>query len=185
MAIKEDQLEILKSTPYRKNVPTILVTDRIKVKDDGEKLVELYSLDVTSPEQTAKELNDLLGQVMESSSVECVVNNRVKLPNGQIINNVHDESSCADRPCSIHHPSVHHMAGSSQRYDYDKVMMMRVCMHGVPHPDPDDKMMYRLSVSDEFADIEHQCCSGWCCQAPRISRKKLAAKENREQEGQE
>lgn len=50
---------------------------------------------------------------------------------------VHDDSSCAGRPCTIHNRSDHSMRGFKQHWRSDRGIMERICPHGVGHPDPD------------------------------------------------
>lgn len=52
--------------------------------------------------------------------------------------NVHPESACEGRPCTIHHPSEHHMVTWPQIWRDDRGIMERHCPHGIGHPDPDD-----------------------------------------------
>lgn len=62
--------------------------------------------------------------------------------------NVHDPALCEGGPCTIHHPSEHHMVTWPQNWRGDQVVMgilipgrkimERLCPHGIGHPDPDD-----------------------------------------------
>jgi len=142
---------------YRRNVPAIIVKDKV-----GNETSVLFSISLKSPEHTVKELGELLGQLMETGDEVCALGSRVFLPNGQIITDVHSEEQCVGRGCSIHHPSQHHMLALSQVYLYDRMLMMRVCPHGVRHPDPDDKS-FHLEAKDGF-DLAHGCCAHQCCE---------------------
>lgn len=57
---------------------------------------------------------------------------------GQRLVNVHPISACAGRPCCVHRPSDHHMRGWTMYWRWDRLLMERICEHGVGHPDPDD-----------------------------------------------
>jgi hypothetical protein len=149
---------------FRRNTPAILVTDR-----SGEKVSILFAIGLKNRNQTLEDLSLLLGQLMETGEEVCAMGNRLFLPNGQVLTNVHDEKSCEGRGCSIHHPSLHHMSNLSQVYNHDRMLMMRECSHGVRHPDPDDKDLH-LSVNDGF-DLSHGCCRYQCCEN-RLSKAK-------------
>jgi len=63
---------------------------------------------------------------------------RYALEGGQVIFNVHPQDNCAGRPCCVHNPSEHHMRAWPQNWRGDRLLMERICPHGVGHPDPDD-----------------------------------------------
>lgn len=149
---------------YRKNLPAVLVMEG-PVR--GENL-ELYTISLENPEQTALEIESILRQAMETSSVHVSTANRVYLPNDQVLMNVHDELDCEGQGCSIHHPSEHHMKSWRQFYLYDRKYMTRICpTHNLSHPDPDDKAFWKDKKNSP--DFEHKCCG--CCTS-RPSRKK-------------
>lgn len=68
--------------------------------------------------------------------------------------NVHDRDQCCGEFCCIHNPSDHHMRLWPQLWRDDRKMMERACLHGVGHPDPDDRS----------ADRTHGCDG--CCVPP-------------------
>ena len=104
---------------YRKNIPAIIIKDRA-----GQEVSVLFAISLKSHEQTTSDLADLMGQILETSDEVCTLGNRVLLPNGQLITDVHPEEQCEGRGCSIHHPSAHHMVGLSQVYLFDRMLMM-------------------------------------------------------------
>lgn len=71
----------------------------------------------------------------------------------------HPESKCAGRPCVIHAPSDHHMAGWPMLYRADRELMERTCPHGVGHPDPDD-LAWQVSVGRTWQGVHG--CDGCC-----------------------
>lgn len=99
-------------------------------------------------------------QVGESWHLDDVTDEATDEPIGpRIMHAVHMRSQCGRRPCCLHRPSGHHMGGWPTLWHTRRRMMMRVCEHEVPHPDPDDAA-YRASCGDE--DISHDCDG--CCQ---------------------
>jgi hypothetical protein len=50
---------------------------------------------------------------------------------------VHTEDKCKGGSCCIHNPSDHHMVDWPMVWRQDRMMMERMCEHGVGHPDPD------------------------------------------------
>lgn len=65
-------------------------------------------------------------------------------------------------PCPIHAPSGHHMVGWDMLWRNDRGIMERVCVHGVGHPDPDDRKI-RLGE-----DSGVHGCDGCCNPSPVI-----------------
>jgi hypothetical protein len=86
---------------------------------------------------------------------------------GQVIKFVHNRDDCIGRPCVIHEPSDHHMAGWPTNFrtggplDIKGPHMERVCPHGVGHPDPDDLAFWKSRGQDYGV---HGCCG--CCTSP-------------------
>ena len=62
------------------------------------------------------------------------------------------------RGCAIHHPSGHHMRDWPTFWRDDRMVLERVCPHGVGHMDPDDAA-YRATRGD--TDTTHGCDG--CC----------------------
>ena len=80
---------------------------------------------------------------------------------GQIIY-VHDKEDCTGN-CCIHNPSDHHMKDWPTHWRDDRMLMERICPHGIGHPDPDDIEFKRKKFGDKVADIESvHGCDGCC-----------------------
>ena len=60
----------------------------------------------------------------------------------------HHRDDCQGRPCAVHHPSAHRMAGWPQVFRADRRITERTCPHGVGHPDPDDPAAGRVHGCD-------------------------------------
>lgn len=76
---------------------------------------------------------------------------------------VHRERDCAP-PCPIHSPSDHPLAEARTHWRGDRVLMERVCPHGIGHPDPDD-LARKSALLGEDASIEEygvHGCDGCC-----------------------
>ena len=73
---------------------------------------------------------------------------------------VHNRDACQGRGCAIHHPSGHHMRDWPTFWRDDRMVLERVCPHGVGHMDPDDAA-YRATRGD--TDTTHGCCAERCC----------------------
>lgn len=86
---------------------------------------------------------------------------------GQLILNVHVEKDCEGHNCCIHNPSDHHMREWPLKWRHigygGRGHMVRLCAHGVSHPDPDDVAFYRRLFGDDVAEdlAEHHC--DHCC----------------------
>lgn len=51
----------------------------------------------------------------------------------------HDESECLlPRSCPIHSPSDHPLNSAPMQWVTELSQLLRVCEHGITHPDPDD-----------------------------------------------
>jgi hypothetical protein len=70
---------------------------------------------------------------------------------------VHPPHRCR-RPCPVHWPTDHPLADAPKWWDPLEGIMMRTCMHGVEHPDPDDQQV-RL-----HPQLNRHHCDG-CCTA--------------------
>lgn len=145
---------------YRANVPAVKVMKGTK----GARPLFLFTVPLGDPAESAKVIKSLVSQLMESADITTSVSNRVNLPNGQVLQNVHAEQSCEGRGCSVHHPSDHHMGDFSQHYRADRGLMERLCEHHIGHPDPDDKNFHEKVLKDNF-DFTHGCDG--CCRIPR------------------
>lgn len=69
----------------------------------------------------------------------------------------HDPADCAGRPCTLHNRTDHHMRHWRQHWRSDRLLMERICSHGVGHPDPD---------SFPGIDTVHGCDG--CCALPKL-----------------
>ncbi len=80
----------------------------------------------------------------------------VELTGGQSLL-AHAPTLCADAgACTIHNPSDHHMRDWPQNWRDERLLMERICPHGVGHPDPDD---VRLQAG---LDSGTHGCDGCC-----------------------
>lgn len=75
------------------------------------------------------------------------------LNEAQVVHKAHPRSQCEGRACVLHNPSAHHMASWSLEWDQGHRRMMRMCPHGITHPDPDGRAL----------DDAHNCDG--CCVA--------------------
>lgn len=92
---------------------------------------------------------------------------RVILTGGQRLTGVHPAALCEGHPCSIHHPSNHHMTEWPQNWRDDRNLMERVCQHGIGHPDPDHLAFIRRAAGpDKAAGEAIHGCDG-CCHPAR------------------
>lgn len=96
---------------------------------------------------------------------------KYKTGTGQIIHRVHDREQCAGDNCCIHRPSKHHMRDFPTHWRDDRMLMERICPHGVGHPDPDDLEFKKKHGID---DGVHGCCG--CCNED-VFNKKVASGE--------
>jgi len=79
-----------------------------------------------------------------------------QLEHSSISINCHNNSTCLGQYCTVHNRSDHHMRGWSQFWRPDRSIMMRVCTHGIGHPDPDE---YRIV---QGLDEGIHGCDGCC-----------------------
>lgn len=76
----------------------------------------------------------------------------------QILYGVHDPSQCAGEYCTIHNMSDHHMREWPQRWRNDRLIIERICPHGVGHPDPDEVFFYTDSITGSIHGCDG-CCN--------------------------
>ena len=77
---------------------------------------------------------------------------------------VHPVEECCG-PCVIHRPSQHHMKDWPTHWRGDRMLMERLCPHGVGHPDPDHLAgLDYISGLPPGAASEHSIhgCDGCC-----------------------
>lgn len=92
----------------------------------------------------------------------------ITLLNGETLK-THRKDACTGPPCVIHSPSDHPLKGAPLFWRPERMLMERVCEHGVHHPDPDDRSHWERRIGDDpisrgFLDlrIEHEDCDGCC-----------------------
>jgi len=87
----------------------------------------------------------------------------VALDDGVTLTNVHNRLACEGEYCSIHHPSDHPLNKMPRKFKDG--IVMRVCSHGVNHPDPDALAWAQRTFGAAYADTltEHGCCGSRCC----------------------
>lgn len=82
---------------------------------------------------------------------------------GQVLVNVHDPANCHGENCPVHNPSQHSMSEFPQHFRRDRMLMERICPHGVGHPDPDHMEWYASCHSVRDTEIEGiHGCDGCC-----------------------
>lgn len=79
-----------------------------------------------------------------------------------ILTNVHRADQCVGGHCWVHYPSEHHMVTWPISWRADKRTALRVCSHGIGHPDPDD-VAFNVRMG---RDVTVHECDG-CCTTPR------------------
>jgi hypothetical protein len=88
----------------------------------------------------------------------------VAMTDGTVLANIHTADQCSGQHCCIHHPSGHHMATWTHRWDSTDKQMWRVCPHQMLHPDPDD-LGFHIGRYGEWEGrvlFTHPCDG--CCQ---------------------
>lgn len=50
---------------------------------------------------------------------------------------VHNRADCKGEHCVIHNPSDHPLSHMPTHWRDDRLIMERICKHGIGHPDPD------------------------------------------------
>lgn len=143
--------ETLRAIPFRKDTQSILISEKVNGEDSP-----VYSIGISDPEVAAEDIYNLLVQILETTGITCKPVNRVVIPSGQVIIGMHMEAECEGVGCPVHHPSLHHLSELSQSWDPETGTMMRVCKHGIKHPDPDQ-------VAMDGRSVQHKCCKHECC----------------------
>lgn len=72
---------------------------------------------------------------------------------------VHSAEDCRGPFCVIHNPSNHFMREFKTHWRNDRMLMERICPHGVGHPDPDHLAF--LPASKRQMESIHGCDG--CC----------------------
>lgn len=88
------------------------------------------------------------------------VGRKYKTGTVQIVANIHSPTLCEGRPCPIHNPTNHSMRDLPTHFRDDRVLMERICPHGIGHPDPDD-LWYKENVLKLTHEGIHGCDG--CC----------------------
>ena len=78
---------------------------------------------------------------------------------------VHPKDKCVGEICTIHNRTEHLMRSFPQHWRSDRMIIERICPHGVGHPDPDE---YRILTGKD--DGTHACDG--CCGEKIKKRKK-------------
>jgi hypothetical protein len=86
------------------------------------------------------------------------------LPDGLVLRH-HPASECKGHYCSLHNPSDHPLAGCPLYWRSDRMLMERVCEHGIGHPDPDD-LDHRVRSGRWTGDDDVHGCDGCCMNIP-------------------
>lgn len=71
----------------------------------------------------------------------------------------HEPEKCDGTVCAVHNPSKHHMRRWPKLWRSDKVMLERLCPHGVGHPDPDGAA-YDIAAGNAWKTTHG--CDGCC-----------------------
>lgn len=88
------------------------------------------------------------------------MSDRIELYDGRALH-VHEETSCLGDPtCAVHRPSEHEYRDWPM--DWQDGMLVRLCEHGEPHPDPD---ALAFAVKQEHFWRGNHDCDG-CCHQP-------------------
>jgi len=81
---------------------------------------------------------------------------RNQLENTDTVYFTHPEDKCLGEVCTIHNRSNHAMREFPQHWRADRMIIERICTHGIGHPDPDE---YRVLIGED--DGVHGCDG--CC----------------------
>lgn len=88
----------------------------------------------------------------------------VERPDGwPFVGPIHAPERC-EAPCAYHSPSDHLLRGAPMALGiaFAFEIPMRICEHGVPHPDPDGLGFLRR-VGALLGTVAHECCADRCC----------------------
>jgi len=69
--------------------------------------------------------------------MSAAVNSTFTTSTGQLLHGVHPETADCLLGCPIHAPTPHGMRDWPTHWRDDRLLMERICPHGVGHPDPD------------------------------------------------
>lgn len=82
----------------------------------------------------------------------------VQLEHSDVFLRVHEEGQCKGEYCTAHNRSDHSMRSFPQHFRWDRMLMERICPHGVGHPDVDE---IDLDVNGRGSHGCCGCCSGY------------------------
>lgn len=82
----------------------------------------------------------------------------------------HGPDQCEGNFCALHNPSDHPLKHAVMRWDSSRNLMVRFCIHGLWHPDPDDIAFKHRANSVYWASIceKHPCDT--CCRKTTVER---------------
>lgn len=86
---------------------------------------------------------------------------------GQLIFGVHAKTAeCEQHGCTVHNPTDPHHPTWPTRWSREHNAFMRVCPHGVQHPDQDEVAWRRRHRSEWDVEraLDHECDG--CCSTP-------------------
>lgn len=86
-----------------------------------------------------------------------MMSDRILLENTSTYLDCHEEDVCCGGVCSLHRRTTHHMRKYRQHWRADRLVMERICEHGLGHPDPDD---YTLTGRAQMGALH--ACDGCC-----------------------
>lgn len=95
------------------------------------------------------------------------------LHSGATLTGIHAEDECFLEHCCIHNPSNHPLRDAPMDWWGEFRHMVRVCVHGVSHPDPDD-LAFKMATLDwitveaiSSVHLMEESCDG-CCHTPEL-----------------
>lgn len=98
-------------------------------------------------------------EIVDGSCTECGAGRLARLEHdGRLLVRTHVFGSCLGEHCTLHNRSDHVMRSFPQNWREDRMLMERVCSHGVGHPDPDDIAL----VGPDGAVAGVHGCDGCC-----------------------
>jgi hypothetical protein len=101
-----------------------------------------------------------LTEVSHRRDLDLAVLDAYRKTHTQMIHNVHAKGECEGEWCVIHKPSHHPMRSWPMYWREDRMLMERICQHGVGHPDPDDVAYHiRHGVPEAAVHSCDLCCT--------------------------
>ena len=98
--------------------------------------------------------------IVDGTCADCGRQRLARLEHTDIVlRNVHQPDDCIGEWCTIHNRSEHSMRSFPQNWRDERVLMERICPHGVGHPDPDDSKLRGADISTVHG------CDGCCASA--------------------